>query len=30
MDPDFTTDDHGPVSEIYTLDALHDRFGRSP
>lgn len=30
MDPDFVTDDHGPVSETYTLDALYDRFGRSP
>lgn len=29
VDPDFTDDDHAPVLEVYTLDALQDRFGLS-
>ena len=28
-DPDFFPEEHGPVSEIYTLDGLYARFGRS-
>jgi hypothetical protein len=30
MDPDFVVDDYGPVDEVYTLDRLYARFGRTP
>lgn len=29
MDPNFYPEEHGPVSETYTLDGLYTRFGRS-
>ena len=28
-DPNFFPEEHGPVAEVYTLDALYTRFGRS-
>lgn len=29
VDPNFFPEEHGPVAETYTLDALYQRFGRS-